>query len=199
MLSWSLKINKLLLLHLVGLLYYFSNTVYQALPWETSIVPEMCGIGLLFAFSFIFPFPQEQATSFVTILVNPGHELVSWAFKIRFNIIVQVSIVTNLGGGRRGDRTTSGSRYFFLSNKTRPSLGLTLPSNQCDLGAFSAGLTTHIHLAPRLRLSGGVPPLPLYYFKACTWTTLSPSLSIVQPLTPSFPNLHLQPFQLQIY
>jgi len=53
-------------------------------------------------------------------------------------------------------------------------------------------LTSHLHLAPSIRQSGAVPPFFLYDFQAFTWTSLLSSLSIINALTPNFPNLHLQ-------
>jgi hypothetical protein len=48
-------------------------------------------------------------------------------------------------------------------------------------------------------MSGAVPPFSFYDFMAYTWTALSSSLSLINPLNPSFLNLHLQFFRLQIY
>jgi hypothetical protein len=47
------------------------------------------------------------------------------------------------------------------------------PMGQAD-GAW--WLISHCHPAPRMRMSGVVPLLPLYAFKACSWTTVPISL-----------------------
>ena len=61
-------------------------------------------------------------------------------------------------------QTGSGAHLAFCSMGTG-----FLPRGQSRRGGR---LTTHIHLVPRLRMSGAVPLLPLYAFMAWTGKTL---------------------------
>jgi hypothetical protein len=46
-------------------------------------------------------------------------------------------------------------------------------------------LTTNLHLVPRLRTSGAIPPLPLQAFMACTWTVFFVINAWLLPEVPS--------------
>jgi hypothetical protein len=69
---------------------------------------------------------------------------------------------------------------FLFYKNIQTVFGAHLASYSMDPGILSRGqsgqgvnLTTHIHLAPRLRTSGNIHPLPLYAFMALTGKTLS--------------------------
>jgi len=83
--------------------------------------------------------------------------------------------VTRLLAGRSGIRIPAGSRNFSL-------LQIIPAYCSVDTEGFSPGgksgrdvrLTSHIRLVPGLRMSGAVPPLPIYAFMACTGTASWP-------------------------
>jgi len=80
-----------------------------------------------------------------------------------------VSIVTRLLAGRL--ITVSAERGIFLfatrPHTSRLALVPTQPPIQCVQGALSPGVKrTYLHLLPRLRFSGAIPPLPQYVFMA---------------------------------
>jgi hypothetical protein len=74
--------------------------------------------------------------------------------------------------GRSGVRISVEARNLSLHQK-----GQTVPGAQpadysmCSGGLLSRGLSDHLHLVSRLRMSGTIPPLPIYAFVACTGTT----------------------------
>ena len=87
------------------------------------------------------------------------------------------------------DWTTQGlissrGKGFFFSKTSRPALGHTESQIQVGVVSFLPGGITvgawiwplSLHLVPRLRMSGAVPPLPLNAFMACTGTALSLSV-----------------------
>jgi hypothetical protein len=92
-----------------------------------------------------------------------------------------VSIVTSIQAGQSGIWIPVGARDFPLLQNVRTRSG-TPPPASCSMGtcgSFCRGesrrskkLTTNLHLVTRLRLSGGISPLPFYAFMACTGTTL---------------------------
>ena len=90
-----------------------------------------------------------------------------------------VSIVTALQAGRSGLRIQAGARCFSLFPKHPNRLWgpANLLSNSCQsMFRRSSGkvgkLTTQLHLAPMLRMSGAVPLLALCAFMAWTGATL---------------------------
>ena len=56
-------------------------------------------------------------------------------------------------------------KFFFLSKIWQFSAGSDVPSRKVKIDR-SVKLTTHLHSVPRLRMSGGVPVLPVYDFRA---------------------------------
>jgi predicted nucleic acid-binding Zn ribbon protein len=54
-------------------------------------------------------------------------------------------------------------------------VNVSLHGAECDftqeLTGWNLGLTTHLHLVPKLRMNGAIPPIPLYAFKACVKAT----------------------------
>jgi len=85
-------------------------------------------------------------------------------------------IVTTVGGGRSGVRISAEVRGFSVLQKSSPTLGSTQPTNRRVSVLFSGGkagtgggglnLTTHLHLASRLRVSGALRLFPIYTFMA---------------------------------
>jgi len=86
-----------------------------------------------------------------------------------------VNIATRLGAGRsggsypdRGDRFSPKRRnplwgpHILLFSGYWEALSPTTQSGR------SARMHTHLHLAPMLRMSGSIPPFPIYAFMACT-------------------------------
>jgi hypothetical protein len=67
--------------------------------------------------------------------------------------------------------------FFLFATVSRPALWPTKPHIQW-VPAFSSPefsdrgvkLTTHLHLMPRLRMRGTIPPLPQYVFRA--WNSI---------------------------
>jgi hypothetical protein len=75
----------------------------------------------------------------------------------------------------RGSNPGRGTMEVLLfTTASRPALGHTQPPIQCVLGSLTPGeesdrgvkLTTHLHLVPRSRMRGAIPPLPLFFFMA---------------------------------
>jgi hypothetical protein len=65
-------------------------------------------------------------------------------------------------------------RVFFCTETSRPSLGPTQPPGYFP-GTKAAGtvmLTTHLHLAPHLRINGDILLLHLYAFMVWTERTI---------------------------
>jgi hypothetical protein len=68
---------------------------------------------------------------------------------------------------------------FFFSKISRPYLGHTQPSFSLiswDLflgSKVAGGEADHHHTVQRLRMSGGVPPVPQYAFIVCTMTAFA--------------------------
>jgi hypothetical protein len=69
-------------------------------------------------------------------------------------------------------------KAFLLSKTSRPALG-TIQPIQWAQGVLSwkwsgrgVKLAVHLHLVPRLRISGAIPTVPLYALMACARTTL---------------------------
>jgi hypothetical protein len=53
-------------------------------------------------------------------------------------------------------------------------MGTGIPSR--EQSGRSVTLTSHLYLVPKLRMSGGIPPIPLYVFMA--WTEIFTFLHI---------------------
>jgi hypothetical protein len=80
-----------------------------------------------------------------------------------------IGIVTRLRAGRSGSRVRfpAGRLGIFLfTTASRPALGPTHPPIDTR-GSFPGGkaaedmkLTNHLHLVPRSRMRGAIPPLP---------------------------------------
>jgi hypothetical protein len=77
-----------------------------------------------------------------------------------------------------GLRFSAGARNYRLLQNVHIDLGVS-PSLQCVPGALFVrmkrprpGGTTHLHLVPRLRMSGSAPLFPVLFFMACTKTPL---------------------------
>jgi hypothetical protein len=70
--------------------------------------------------------------------------------------------------GVLGFDSRQGLGIFLFTTVSRKALGPTQPPIQWVPGALSRGvkLTTHLHLVPRSRMRGAIPPLPLYVFMA---------------------------------
>jgi hypothetical protein len=82
-------------------------------------------------------------------------------------------IALGYGLDDRGFKSRKGLGIFLFTTASRPALGSTQPPIQWVPGALSLGcrgpgakLTTHLHLAPRSRMRGAIPPLPQYDFMA---------------------------------
>jgi hypothetical protein len=73
-----------------------------------------------------------------------------------------------LRAGRSGIRIPAGATDFFLFSKTSDRLlgPPSLPVNRRRGSGRMLMLTTNLHLSPRLRMSGVIPPLSLYTFIA---------------------------------
>jgi hypothetical protein len=73
-----------------------------------------------------------------------------------------------------GFESQLGEEVYLLSQTSRPALGPTQPAIYWVLGAPSLGVkrpereANNFHLAPMLRMSAAIPPLPLYVFVAYT-------------------------------
>jgi hypothetical protein len=83
------------------------------------------------------------------------------------------SIVTRLATGRYGVRIPAGTKYFHRLLKVQT--GSEAQQAPCSMGtgclsrAYSdrgVKLNTHLHLEPRLGMSGAVPLLPLHAIMA---------------------------------
>ena len=84
-----------------------------------------------------------------------------------------VGIVTRLRAGRSGVRIPVGARLFF-SSPERPDL-LWGPSSLLfawGKNVRGVSLTSHLHLVPKFRLSGAVPPL-VYSFMTCAGASVT--------------------------
>jgi hypothetical protein len=62
---------------------------------------------------------------------------------------------------------------FHSSQHSRPVLGPTQPPIQWVMGVKRPGrkVDQHLHITPRLRMSGATPPLPLYAFTVWSGAT----------------------------
>jgi hypothetical protein len=77
-------------------------------------------------------------------------------------------MVTNLRAGRSTNRGSTACRDLFISSPKCPYRLWVLPSHQyCTGGAFpgnkaneSIKLITHLHVMPKLRMCGAIPPIP---------------------------------------
>jgi hypothetical protein len=56
--------------------------------------------------------------------------------------------------------------------RAKPQINCEFSENQYSEKLPERELATHIHLGPRLRISGAIPVLPLYAFMALTQKTL---------------------------
>jgi hypothetical protein len=78
-------------------------------------------------------------------------------------------IAIRLRAGRSsGVRFPTGAGNFSLHHLVQNSSGATQPPIEWVRGAVYLGvkLTTHLHLVPRSRIRGAIPPLPQYVFMA---------------------------------
>lgn len=75
-----------------------------------------------------------------------------------------VGIATRLPDQRSGVRVPTCSGIFHLSKSSKPALGVK---------RSFVMLTIRLHLAPRLGMSGVIPPLPLCAFMVWNGTNLS--------------------------
>jgi hypothetical protein len=77
-----------------------------------------------------------------------------------------VGIEAKLLPGRSGGRIPVGARDFLFSKTCWPALWPTQPPTQWQLDFFpggkatGVGLTYHLHVVPRLLMSGAIPLLP---------------------------------------
>ena len=104
-------------------------------------------------------------------------------FNLKFKIFLLttepnsvVVVVIRLGAVGPRVQIPACSTHYLFSEMSRTITKLTQPPIQQVPGIMPGVklpgkmLTTHLHLAPRLRMSSAELPLPLYVFKA--WTTL---------------------------
>lgn len=86
---------------------------------------------------------------------------------VRLGCKIPKRMHTRLHAGRSGICTLSGTKSFFFSKKFRPALGPSQP--QWESGALPRTqsdrwliLTTQLHLAQRIRMSGAIHLFLLY-------------------------------------
>jgi hypothetical protein len=82
-----------------------------------------------------------------------------------------VSVVTRLWAGQTGFDSQQGQGVLIFAIASRPALGPTQPPIQWVPGALLPGAKRpwreadhSLHLVPRSRMYGAIPPLPLYAF-----------------------------------
>jgi len=92
---------------------------------------------------------------------------VNWASSKYFMFIIRrsrsssVGIVTGLQAGRPRFHTRQGQEFLSLRYRVQPGTGAHPAS--CPKRVPGA-LTTHLHLVPRLRMHGAIPPIPQHVF-----------------------------------
>jgi hypothetical protein len=99
------------------------------------------------------------------------------------NRVCVFGVATRLGDGRSGVRMAAGTRNCFVSNHpVYCSVDAEdLPRKQ---SRQNMKLTNHLHLVPRLGMSGAVPILPLYAVMAWPGTTVSLQLQCKSEFVP---------------
>jgi hypothetical protein len=95
--------------------------------------------------------------------LSPHHFHLAWSATVN-----QVVWLNN-----RGFESRQVLGIFLFTTVSRTAVGPTQPPIQWVPGALSLGVkwpgreaTTHLHLVPRSRMRGAIPPLPHYVFVA---------------------------------
>jgi hypothetical protein len=86
-----------------------------------------------------------------------------------WNIFITIDFNLHLRAGRPGFDSLQvlGRDIFLFTTASRPVLGPVESSTQLrGLGGDEVGLADRIHLVPRLRMCGAIPPLPQCVFMA---------------------------------
>jgi hypothetical protein len=83
-------------------------------------------------------------------------------------------VVTTLPARQSGIQIPARPECYSLKKKVHTSSGTHPACYSISIGILAWGqsrqsvMSTHFHQAPRLKVSGAVPVLPLYAFMACT-------------------------------
>jgi len=117
---------------------------------------------------------EELFQNLVAILIENG----CW---------VSVVVVETCSGLRSRVRVPAGTKYFYRPNipALEPIILLFYGYRGFfpgDKGGRSVKSTTLFHLAPKLRVSGAIPPLSLYAFKALAGKSLPSPLLLPHKL-----------------